>query len=316
MSALKPLREGVVPAAETYLLSFSNLTMPPLIPGFDVRIEHDRNPIVNALGMFSAAIQLMSVLALQDWNGHANGYTVHGPRNYPATLNVQAWPPPYSGLFLIKHAVVGLYMAGNSLARAPVVADPFLPRLWGSLYLHNQQIGYISCLPFHPGSLEGEVNSTLSMINTINSTVALELMPDDGPQANLTADPESFVDPIYSRFTYSYRLKDRTLDLRDIFSVFLDAMATAAPHPVDHFGAVINVASVSGDVALNLHGTPTSSALSWLCVTRLLGLVWIPVVVNAHKYVEMDFQIYFDGSIIGEGSMMSLRSSQASVASS
>ena len=288
--------------------------MPPPIPGFDVRITHDHNPVVNALGMFSAAIQLMSILALKDWNGHSNGYIVHGPRYYPATLELQAWPDPSSGLLLVKHAVVGLFEAGSSLAWAPAVADPFLSRLFGGLFLHNQQIGYIKCLD-RSTSLEGEVNSTLSIVNAKNSTVALELRPDDGPQANLTDDSGSFVDPIYGSFTYKYQLNDRTVDLRDIFSVFLDAMATAAAHHIDHSGAVINVASVSGDVALNLHGIH-SLALPWLCVSRLLGLVWIPVVIKARKYVEMDFQIYFEGRLIGEGFMMSLHPPQASVAPS
>ena len=312
---LKPFRKGVAIVVDTYLLSPSNFTMPPPIPGFDVRITHDRNPVVNALGMFSAAIQLMSVLALKDWNGYANGYIVNGPRNYPATLELQAWPDPSSGLLLVKHAVVGLIEAGNSLAGAPGVADPFLPRLFGGLFLHNQQIGYIKCLG-RSNSLEGEVNGTLSIVDATNLSPTSELRPDERPRANLTDDSGSFVDPIDSRFTYRYQLKDRTVDLRDIFFVFLDAMATAAPHQYDHSGAVINVASDSGDVALNLHAAPSSSALPWLCVSRLLGLVWIPVIIKAHKYVEMDFQIYLEGRIIGQGFMMSLHPPQASVASS
>lgn len=255
----------------------------------------------------------MSVLALQDWNGHAKGYIVHGPRIYPATLELQAWPDPSSGLLLVKHAVVGLLKAGDSLAWAPAVADPFLPRLFGGLFLHNQQIGYIKCLE-RSASLEGEVNSTLSIVNAKNSTVPLELRPDGGPQANLTDDSGSFVDPIFGRFTYRYQLKDRTLNLRSVFSVFLDAMATAAAHAIDHSGAVINAASVSADVALNLHGIG-SLALPWLCVSRLLGLVWIPVVVEARKYVEMDFQIFYERRLIGEGFMMSLHPPQTSVAS-
>ena len=311
---LEPFGRLFATVSEIYLLSPSNLTMPPPIPGFDVRITHDRNPVVNALGIFSAAIQLMSVLALKDWNGHTNGYIVQGPRIYPATLELQAWPDPSSGLLLVKHAVVGLFEAGSSLAWAPVVADPLLSRLFGGLFLHNQQIGYIKCQG-RSASLEGEVNSTLSIVDAKDSTVALELRPDDGPQANLTDDSGSFVDPIYGSFTYRYQLNDRTVDLRDIFSVFLDAMATAAAHHIDDSGAVINVASVSGDVALNLHGIG-SVALPWLCVSRLLGLVWIPVVIKERKYVEMDFQIYFEGRLIGEGFMMSVRPPQASVASS
>ena len=92
-------------------------------------------------------------------------------------------------------------------------------------------------------------------------------------------------------------------------------MATAAAHTIDHPGAVINTVSVSGDVALDLHEIG-SSALPWLCVSRLLGLVWIPVVVEASKYVEMDFQIVYEGNLIGEGSMMSLHPPRASIASS
>ena len=143
---LKPSGESVATCAETYHFSPSNLTTPPPIPGFDVRITHDQNPVVNALEMFSAAIQLMSVLALKDWNARSNGYIVHGPRDYPATLELQAWPDPSSGTLLVKHAVDSLFKAGYSLAWAPAVADPFLPRLFGALFLYDQQIGYIKCL--------------------------------------------------------------------------------------------------------------------------------------------------------------------------
>ena len=128
---------------------------------------------------------------------------------------------------MVIHAVVGLFDDGSSLAWAPAVADPFLPRLFSGLFLHNQQIGYIKCLG-RSKSLEGEVNSTLSIGNAINSTASLEIRPDDGPRTNLTDDSGSFVDPIYSSFTYRYQLKDRTIDFRDLFSVFLDAMASSA----------------------------------------------------------------------------------------
>lgn len=288
--------------------------MPPPILGFEVRITVGHNPVVNALGIFSAVIQLMSVLALKDWNAHANRYIVHGPRNYPATLEVQAWPYPSSGLFLIKHAVDSIYKAGDSLAVAPAVAGPFLPKLVGGLYLYDQQIGYIKCLD-RSELAESKVNSILNPLKAMNSTLVLEFGPDDGPQANLTEDPGSFVDPMFPSFTYRYWLRDRRLDLRGIFSAFLDAMATAAVRQIEQHGAVINTASVSGDVGLNLQATP-GSTLSWLCVSRLLGLVWIPVIIEAQKHVEMDFQIYFEGRIIGEGSMISLRAPQASVASS
>ena len=312
---LEPFGVSVATVAEAYRLSPSKLTMPPPIPGFDVRLTHDHNPVVNALGMFSAAIQLMSVLALKDWNAHSSGYIVQGPREYPATLELQAWPYPSSGLLLVKHAVDSLFKAGDSLAYAPAVADPFLPRLFGGLFLYNQQIGYINCLG-RSQSAESKVNSTLSIVNAVNSTATLKLGPDDGPQANLTDNSGSFVDPMFPSFTYIYQLKEKPLDLRSIFSVFLDAMATAAAHRIDHHGAVINAASVSADVALNMHATPGSSALPWLCVSRFLALVWIPVIIKAHKYVEMNFQISFEGRTIGEGFMMSLHASQAGVASS
>ena len=310
---LSRFENGVATITETYLRS-SNLTLPPPIPGFAVHLTLDHNPVVNAVGMFSAAIQLMSILALKDWNDYANGYVVHGPRNHRVTLEMQAWPDPSSGLLLVKHAVLGLYQAGNSLAEAPVVAEPFLPRLYGGLFLLNQQIGYIKCRADE--RVEGEVNGTLGIVNATYQTVALEIGPDNGPRRKLTDDSGSFVDPIDSRFSYSYQLNDRTLDLRDIFSVFLTAMATAAPYHGDAFGAVINEASVSGNIALNLHGAPRSSALPWACVSRLLGLVWIPVIVRDKKYAEMDFQIYFQGRMIGQGFMMNLHPPQASVVSS
>ena len=98
-----------------------------------------------------------------------------------------------------------------------------------------------------------------------------------------------------------------------MFSLFLDAMATVARSDMTATHAYINSASRSGTAALNVH--ETNSGLSWSRLMKTLALIWELVYWNGHLH-EIDFEMFYDGSTIGEGFLMSLALSKTSMVSS
>lgn len=57
---------------------------------------------------------------------------------------------------------------------------------------------------------------------------------------------------------------NQAVSLSDIFSAFLEAMATAASHDPSATGAVINAVGVSEDTALKMHGLAAINTPSML----------------------------------------------------
>lgn len=231
-------------------------------------------------------------------------------------LIIAPWPDTSSRLLLVRHGVVGLYQAGYALAKIPVPANGLLPRLYSGLFLQNKQIGYLKFVPMSQLP-ESEVNSTSSLANTGNSTSTLQYRVDDEPWS-VKGESGTIVDPLDSNYRYNYQLGNVRVNIQESFSVFLEAMATAASHSFDEDDAVINAVSVSGDVALNLHGFSSLHSLPfpWGAVPRVLSLLWTHVIEEGGHFVDMDFELVLDGEIFGKGFMMSTHPTRASVTSS
>lgn len=289
--------------------------MPPPIPGFEARLTVDRNPILNAMEIYHCAIKTMAFLAVVPWSSHLPSSHMDGPDS-KVELIIAPWPDSSSRRLLVQHGVVGLYQAGYALAKIPVPANGLLPRLYSGLFLQNKQIGYLKFVPMSQLP-ESEVNSTSSRKNTGNSTSALQFRFDDGPWS-IKDQSGTIVDPLDSSYRYNYQLGNVRVDIQESFSVFLEAMATAASHDFDETDAVINAVSVSGDIALNLHGSSPSHSLPfpWGAVPRVLNLLWTNVIEEGGHFVEMDFQLVSDGETFGEGFMMNTHPARASLTSS
>ena len=218
---------------------------------------------------------------------------------------ISPWPE-IAGQLQIKHAVQALYEAGNAVAVIPETRQNYVPRLYAGLFFENRQIGFMKWQPI-PTSIAGEANNTLSPIDAATSTSALRLFHIDKP-TGLRDDTGVLVDKNDSRFKVKYMLFDRPASLRETFTAFLDAMAIAAPKEATKAGAFVNAVSVSGVVALNMHGTGYHSLLSWKLIVRTLLLLW----EHGDFANEIDFEMAYDGIRIGEGFILNMPASRTS----
>lgn len=301
------------------MISSSNLTLPPSIPGFEVRLLFDPDPTILLTEVWLNAILLISELA----HGRFGGWDQSVPpqmtmtfSHFRSVLRIRPWPPGTSELH-VKHAVRAIFEAGVALAAKPIIEQGYQPRLHAGLFLQNRQIGLLQWA-LKPRSVDTEGNSTMGVLDVGNSTGvlqleaansprALPLVHGDGP-ASVNAENGTIVDPGDPRFTITYVVTGGNVDARNMFSVFLDALATVAPNDVDATGAYVNAVGVSGDLALNMHGTGAPDVLSWGWLVQALTLIFEEIMWNHRLFKEMDWKLLFSEREIASGFIFNISS--------
>ncbi|CAF9926346.1 MAG: hypothetical protein ALECFALPRED_003423 [Alectoria fallacina] len=190
---------------------------------------------------------------------------------YVEELCLNMWPER-TLRFQVKHAVQVIYEAVTALAAKPIIRRGYVPRLYAGLFLQNRQIGFMKW-QHRQNVVAGAANGTVDLVNVVNSTSTLQLMHVDGP-TSLQVDTGDIVDPKDSKFKITYEVCDKDAHLPETFTAFLDAMVTAATYDDTATGVFINALSVSGDVALNVHGAAVGSSLNWAQLVRTTGPSW------------------------------------------
>ena len=302
-----------VTRAKTPASSSSNPILPPPIPGFEVRLLFDRKPTLVLWEIYDMIIQLISILALESWEqllGHVTGLL---DPNYKETLIISPWPDVSSGLLLIKHAVVALYEAGFALAAKPATVPGYAPRLYAGLFLQDQQLGFLKWL-HKPASVGGGMNSTLGTVDASNSSSTPQFGHSD-ERNGVGARSRTIVDPRDRKLQITYRLGSQRANLTELFSALLEGLAAAAPNDASGFGAFVTALDTSRNITVNIHGSGIPSLLSWGHLIDSLLLIW-GYVIKANHLVEMDFEVFYDGVKIGEGDILKIDASGASLVSS
>ena len=222
---------------------------------------------------------------------------------YLEKVVISPWPEKASSRLQIKHGIVAVYEAGTALAKIPITTRGLVPRLYAILSLEGQQIGVLKWLHKF-SSQNSEANSTVSLVGTQNSTDALQmsrrvLRTTARGKSEITVDPE---DP---KLQIKCERGDKILDLPEVFSAYMEAMATAGFNDDSATGAHVQAVSVSGDVVLNVYGYGITSRLSWRQLLQSLLLVWLYEIAEDNA-VELDFELSYEGALIGYGFIWSL----------
>ena len=233
-----------------------------------------------------------------------------GSPTYRAAIEVAPWPaasPQFQG----RHAVQAVYVAGMALAAKPVTRPWYTPQMYAGLFIDNQQVGFLKWA-LKQDSVVGIPNRTLRLINTSNSTNTLLLAHDNG-EAEFQDLSGVITDRKDPKFTIKYNIFGERIPIAEIFSVFLDAMATAARPDMDATAAYVKSFSISATATVAVH--QTTSPLSWLRLIRTITLLW-EMMAPGGKDHEMEFEMFYDGTQIGRGSLMSLPLSNTGMVSS
>lgn len=216
-----------------------------------------------------------------------------------------------------KHVVQAIYEAGNALAAVPSSRLGYVPRLYAGLFLQNRLIGLMRW-QHERGGVAGEANSSVGLsihVNSTNSSKALydvnlrnALQLEDGFEpvgVGGRGSTGTIPLPRDSRYEITYHILEQDVHLTQTFTAFLDAFAEAAPNDRDAVGAFVNGVSVSGEIAVNMHGTTIPSRLTWMKLVETFGILWRQV-VRGQNYYELDWELSYDGVKIGEGFLLNI----------
>lgn len=100
-----------------------------------------------------------------------------------------------------------------------------------------------------------------------------------------------------SKFKITNTILDRAADFSETFSAFLGALETAASNEATATDAFVNAVSVSGGIAMNVHGTCTGSLLSLSGLIKTLSLLWKEDIQNLK---ESHFDMFIHGAEISK----------------
>ena len=285
--------------------SSSTLTEPSPIPGFETRPLFGSQPTLDIDEVCINAFQMMLYVAETLYSTPIPAWVAQSDYDDASEVRVVPWPhssPQFQG----KHVIQAIYDAGMAMAAKFVVKQHYVPSMYAGLFINNRQVGF---LKFQLIQTAGTPNSTVSLINAVDSTSTLLLGHGDG-LTGIQDEHGEITDKEDSNFTIKYNKLGQRIEYMEIFSLFLSAMATAARSDMTATDAYINSASRLGTAALNVH--ETNSGLSWSRLMRTLALIW-----EADYYTgDLDFEIFYNGSSIGEGFVMSMARSKTSMVSS
>ena len=202
-------------------------------------------------------------------------------------------PPPFTdGRMQTRYGVWGLYEVSLKLAQGNTFYE-----LDAGIYIEEDEVGWLT---FRPKTDPESTNHSLAIsLDSINTTA-------------ISANSGSFVDPDDKNFVITFTWDEVRIKAQDIFTVFLDAFAIAAPHDNDNLEAGISAArSASGDTVMSTWtgGPGPSDQMSWARLKRVLLLLWHCLVIGRQGIVKPRFEglifgMEFKGKSIGAGRIL------------
>lgn len=195
----------------------------------------------------------------------------------------------------VRHGVLGLYKAGVAIAQGGRFNQLDAP-----LYVGDLQVG---SLEVQPRSILPSTNNNTNKQPQppTNSTPLSSNHP-----ATLTTDSGTITDPTDPNFTLTYHYDGVRIKAQDIFTAFLDALATAAEHGNGDPDAHIPAArSAGGDTVLSTWTVGAGAAMTWQRLKRALSLVWTALVTGGRARFEgLAFGVVYEGVGIGGGRLL------------
>ena len=264
-------------------------------------------------GVYDNAISIIAGVALLPYDDEPlSDPEIVDPHYHEELIISRLGASDRTGGLRFKHIVQAIYEAGNALAAIPRTRLGHVPRLYAGLFLQNRPIGLMRWQHERSG-VAGEANSSMGLSTHINPTNSLNLFYDvnlknaqrleDGFEPAGVGDRGStgiIPLPREPRYEITYHVLKQDVHLTQTFTAFLNVFAEAAPNDYEAVGAFVNGVSVSGEIAVNMHGTTTPSRLTWIKLVETFGILWRQV-IRAHNYYELDWELSYDGVKIGEG---------------
>ena len=240
-----------------------------------------------------ATMELLCVLSNLPWE--AKVFKIMEMADINTNIILHPFPPSRGSRLEVRYGVLGLYKIGMAIAQGNQFYE-----LYASLYVKNLEVGRFDLRPRPAEESNGGYSSPLLSASTNTTPITT---PDSG----------KMIDPDDPRFVVAFTWDHVRIKPQDVYTLFLDAFAIAAPHNNTDPGAAISAAhSASGDTLLSTWtvGENGNAQMTWSRLKRALIVVWDLLVIGdvgrKPKFEGMYFDVAYDGLRIGEGRILSL----------
>ncbi len=152
-------------------------------------------------------------------------------------------------------------------------------------------------------------NNTLCSVGSygdLNTTS--DITPGNDLHSTTSAHSETVIDDGDPKFKIRYILDTARIMPADIFTAFMDGLATAAEFDSTGTGAFVNAVAASGKCAINVHGIGLQSQFNWALLVQTLAVVFIQIIFPQKLFYGMDFDVIYEDSKVGEGFVLAMPS--------
>lgn len=215
---------------------------------------------------------------------------------------------PSAGQLRVKHAVWGLYDTSVAISQRLFDRRGSVPLVYTGLFLHGHLIGFLK-MQHKSSSLDSvPANNTLRLVGSYGDlNITSDITQGNDRHSTISAHSETVIDDEDSKFKIRYTRDTVAIKPSDIFTAFMDGIATAAEFD-DHTatGAFINAVAASGDFAINVHGTGLHSQFTWALLLQTLSLVFSSIIWPEQSWNGLDFDVIYDDLPVGAGYILAM----------
>lgn len=271
----------------------ANLTVPTPPPGFSTNLKFNSSIHLKPLEVYICAIELMSILCSFPWTSTLSLSMEMSGHDASTELVLNPFPPMGGSRLEVRHAVLGLYIAGVAIAQGSKFYE-----LEVSLFVGEEEVGWLEFQP-KSGVLQ---SSDVTYLPSLDSNHA---------NGTLTADSGKVIDPDDRSFAVTYSWDSVRVKSQDIFTTFLDSFAIAAQYNnIDPDAYIPAARSASGDMVLSTWaiGEGGKADMTWARLKKALIMIW-NLLITGHKAQKARFEglmfgFEYGGKSIGAGRIL------------
>ena len=240
------------------------------------------------------AIQSMVLLVGQPYDAKVSftNAIIRGPKHVELGFEL------VRSILQYKHIVAALYETGVKIA-----SESKYYRCLAMMDVGAVEGGNLTFRPVTPLA-----HDETWPLNSTHHVALAERIPTSRSNVTVGADISgSVLDPTDSKFELKYTFNGVRIKAAEIFTTFLDALASAAEHDNDATDAYVNGVGVSGDCTINMHEL-LGRELTWGQLVRALLILWEDVILgrapqngNRARFEGLEFVFLYDGVRMGEG---------------
>lgn len=250
----------------------------------------DKRPL-RPVEVYQTAIQMMYDLAQRSWTEHLVVVDSKQFGDYNVLiLFINPQKPTAPRQMQTMHCVAALYRSILMMTDAVMFC-----LLRSHLYIQGQTIASMSITPIDDATIAGTTNASGTALTSgvderLNSTSLTVLGADRG----------QIKDPLYPSFTANYYFYGKSIPIKAVSVIVLEAMAAAAPYSMNTKCPELTVLSADGGAAILIDSVVSRHEFTYKWVTRALKILYQLIVMPLKRFGDVYLELRYNDQGIDE----------------